>query len=121
MFTDEKLGVWDTEEPDESWIKMDDRLRAETEARLFAAAAAAHGRPRAASVSSNEDDTPPTPRAARFSAYSPETSSSDVYVSPKLPQAVVWEVSSSEAAEIEAENASRRRSRRHFDRFGGWN
>ncbi|KAK0633411.1 hypothetical protein B0T14DRAFT_550683 [Immersiella caudata] len=121
MFTDEKLGVWDTDEHEECWIKMDDRLRAETEARLFAAAAAAHDRPRAASVSSNEDDTPPTPRAAIFSAYSPSSSSSDVYVSPKLPQAVIWEVSSAEAAEIEAENASRHSPCRRFDHLGGWN
>ncbi|KAK4449455.1 hypothetical protein QBC34DRAFT_380268 [Podospora aff. communis PSN243] len=114
-FGNEKLGVWDTDEPEESWIKMDDRLRAESEARLFAAAAAASGsRPRAASVSSNEDETPPTPRGAHFSAISPPTSSADVWVSPKLPQAVVWEVSSVEADEIEAERTSRRRR-------GGWN
>jgi hypothetical protein len=75
---------------------MDDRIRAESEARLFSAAASA-----------SKDDLSPTPPSSpeqNFSHPSPPTLYS-VLATPDFPEAKVWEVGSVEAGEIEAESA----------------
>jgi hypothetical protein len=86
---------------------MDDRLRAESEARLFSAAASA----------SKEDLFPSPPSSPHFSLPSPPPLYSAL-ASPDLPEARIWEVDSVEAAEIEKDAARLRRGASPIQGYG---